>query len=213
MNYAAVNAKVRAMGADTESPARSDDLARISRWLPEKRLCDFVALMMGERDIPGYLYLWQRLHRLDKPNRRALSPLVGMEIDLRNLVWIYRLKHFYGVAGGETFGRLIPLRYRLSEGHMRQMADAKDEKSLLAIIAQSPYAAIFSALEGAEQAINRALTRQYKRQARLYPHTLAPVCRYLFARKMEARNRRAMAEGQAQGLAPEEIQRYVVEPW
>jgi vacuolar-type H+-ATPase subunit C/Vma6 len=237
MYYTAINTKVCAMGAGLlgagdyeqlccmataqEQEARlgqrtsfAQDLKRILPWLHDKALRDFVALMTHEpergRDISDYLTLWKRLHRMDNANRKALLPVVGMEIDLRNTVWIYRLKRYYKVTGGETFGRLIPLRYRITETQARQMADAKNGKDLLAVFAESGYASIFQSFERAEQAINLALALQYKKMARLYPHSLAAVCGYLFAKKMETQNVRIAAEGVTQGLPPIEIQKRLI---
>jgi hypothetical protein len=183
MKYTAVNTKVHAMGAD-------GDCQRVVAWLHDKKIRDFVQLMMPERipnrDIPDYLLLWKKLNRLDKKNRRVLHPLIGTEIDLRNMIWMYRLKRFYNVAGDATYGRLIPIRYRLTEALTREMVDSKDEKNLHNRVALSPYAAVFPSFERPERLMYRALSALYKKAARYHPHSLAAVCAFLYEGFMRA---------------------------
>jgi hypothetical protein len=228
-----IDTKVRAMGAKLlgagdytvlcnaavikKDTGYNDDVRRVLLWLQEKPLRDFVHLFMSvpgiSRDIPLYLTLWKKLHSLDKNNRNALLPVLGMEIDLRNIVWAYRLKTYYNVQGNNLFGRLIPLRYRLNEAITCEIANAKTGKDLLVVLAKSPYTAIFPNFTHMEQKINHALAMQYKKQARLHPHTLAGVCRYLFAKQMELRNIQTIEEGLRNGLAPVEIQKHLVMAW
>jgi hypothetical protein len=182
MDYTAVNAKVRAM--------TTGDVKRILPWLPDKPRRELLSLMVPEsihgRGIHEYLPLWRRLHQCDKENRRALLPLIGMEIDLRNIVWMYRLKKYYGVSGVATYGKLIPIRHRLTEGQTRLMAEAGDPRQLLSVVSQGPYAGFFPSFNKPEKYLCLGLEARYKRQARLHPRSLAPVCAYLYAWQMKA---------------------------
>jgi len=184
MGYTAVNTKIRAMG----KRFGIKDLDRILLWLPDKPSRDLLTAMMFERErgITGYLLLRRALRYACKADRRALTSLAGMEADLCNIVWMYRLKKYYGVTGDATYGRLIPIRYRLTEEMTRRMVSAKDEEGLLAIVSQGPYAAVFPSFERPERLMHQALVKQYNKQARLHPNTLAPVCAYLYEARMRA---------------------------
>ena len=165
-----------------------DGLRKISMWIPVKYLRDLLAMMMPEteRGVSDYISLWRRLRYGCIADRRALLPLIGAEIDLRNIVWMYRLKEYYGVFGGVTYGRLIPIRYRLTEETMRKMADAKDCKALLAVVSQGPYAEVFPSFIKPERSLYHALAALYGKQARIHPDSLAPVCACLHTRLRSA---------------------------
>ncbi|MCL2190144.1 MAG: V-type ATPase subunit [Defluviitaleaceae bacterium] len=180
MNYFALNAKVHAMyGSAKSGEGVSYAFCRtqILRWVQDKKLRSFIADVFPMesvwRDIAHFMHVWARLHRLDRANRNALIPAMGAEIDLTNIVWMYRLKKFYGVTGSEVFGRLIPVRYRLSEGEMRTIAQAKD------VEVPSMYASVLQDFTQPEQKIRREIARLYKKQARLHPQSLANVCALL----------------------------------
>jgi len=172
MNYHALNTKIKA--------AQQQECDYL-RWLPSKSLRDFMHIYEGTDPVAT----WKRLARLDKNNRQALAPTLGMEIDLMNIVWMYRLKKFYNVIGEGTFGRLMPVRYRLTEEETKQMALAKDEDALLTLVGNSPYGTVFPSFTRPELKAYTTLAIQHKKQARLHPNSLAPLCAELFALKME----------------------------
>jgi V/A-type H+-transporting ATPase subunit C len=183
-------------------------------WLHEKGPRNFIASLFPEagppRGINEYLSLWRKTNVLDKTNRPILRSLLGMEIDLHNIVWMYRLKRYYGVYGDGTYGFLIPVRHRLVPEMTKRMADAKDERRLLSVAAEGPYSRVFPHFERPEQLLYQALAAHYKKEAKAHPHSLAPVCGYLFAKQMEARNLTAVTEGLRYGLTPAEIQTRLV---
>ncbi|MCL2404290.1 MAG: V-type ATPase subunit [Defluviitaleaceae bacterium] len=197
MNYAALNAKLRAMSAKTPSPQASKVVylaaINICRYIPDKPLKDFIVeaarFATGDVNIHCYTTQWKRLNRLDKPNRVALRSIQGAEIDLNNILWMYRLKRYHRVTGDGTYGYLVPIRYRLCRETTRRMADCVTPKALLDEVLNSPYATDFNMLikEGfdrtsaqtPEQMLANAICRRYQAAARRYPNSLAPALAYL----------------------------------
>jgi len=199
MSYAALNAKLRAMSAKVLNRQGRESISQaavnICRYIPGKLQRDYVLEMAQAGPIGGIQYYtaqWKRLNRLDKPNRTALRSILGAEIDLTNILWMYRLKRYHRVTGDGTFGYLIPIRYKLSRETTRRMADCTNPKALLDEIAAGPYAADFMHLEKAvsaqvtgltpEEMLAKAVDRRYKTAARRYPNTLAPALAFLRSR-------------------------------
>jgi len=194
MNYAALNAKICAMGArltDMQGREPIADAANICRYISGKPQRDFVmamALAAHGADIHYYATQWKRLNRLDKPNRIAIKGILGAEIDLVNILWMYRLKRYHRVTGNATFGHLIPIRYLLSRETTRHMADCISPAALIDEVENSPYAMDFVNISerfmqaGAptpEQMLAIAIGKRYQSAARRYPNTLAPALAYL----------------------------------
>jgi len=256
MNYGALNAKIKAMGAkllksqDFEAIAHMQ-IEEITEWLGilqknpriainqpliseaktdietflhqtiqeaanriclhihNKNLRNYIELAASpdERNISYYTTQWKRLARLDKANHQALRCGLGAEIDLTNILWMYRLKRFRRIKGGSTYGYLIPIRYRLSRIATQIMADCETPKALLEEVAKGHYAMDIFAVQHQnpkayihdasheryikkrltpEQQLTNAINRRNQISARRYPDSLAPAIAYLYKRKLEA---------------------------
>ena len=219
MNYAAVNAKLKAMSAkilprDSEAIPRT--AVNICRYILGKAQRDYVNAMARaahstfEGGLSHYVSQWKRLNRLDKPNKLALRGVLGAEIDLNNILWMYRLKRYHNVAGDATYGYLVPIRYKLSREVTRRMAEVETAMELLEEVARGPYGEDFAYIsaytvgkEAAPGALAHsgdigergptpdymlaiALNRRYITAARRHPDTLAPVLAFLHKQKLAA---------------------------
>jgi len=188
MKYAAINAKIKAMRS-VRHEAIARQAADICRYIPGKLHRDYVKAMAqaGQTgDIHYYTTQWKRLARLDKPNPAALKSILGAEIDLKNIMWMYRLKRYYRITGDATFGYLIPIRYKLSRDLTRRMADCITPAALLDEVASCVYAQDFEHMTNMpprvptpEQMLLAATCRRYQAAARRYPDSLAPALAYL----------------------------------
>ena len=205
MSYAALNAKLSAMSARSATPQNSNTITQaatdICRYITGKLQRDYVAAMAlavsQDKNIQYYTAQWKRLNRLDKTNWTALRSILGAEIDLNNILWMYRLKRYHCVTGDATFGYLVPIRYRLSRETTRRMADCGTPIDLLDEVERSPYAVDFALMINKktstetksiiasesrptpEQMLTMAIIRRYQTAARRYPNSLAATLAYL----------------------------------
>jgi len=194
MNYAALNAKIKGMSSREPSCCARELAASLCRYIPDKLQRDFVIDAAFAAAHGGSLHYysaqWKRLNKLDKLNRVALRGALGAEIDLNNILWMYRLKRYHRVTGDATFGYLVPMRYKLSRETTRLMADAVTPKALMDAAANGPYAADFRhfAVKGhdmfqggltPDEMLGKAIARRYRSAARRYPNTLAPALAFI----------------------------------
>jgi len=196
MNFAALNAKIHAMGSKPlgESVTISHAAANICLYISCKPHKDYVMAMALAATHGGNLHYyttqWKRLNRLDKANCIALRGALGAEIDITNILWMYRLKRYHRTKGDATFGYLIPIRYRLGHEITRRMADCVTPKALLDEAVNSPYSADFKQFakddcdawaenETPEQILSKAIYERYRSAARRHPNTLAQALAYL----------------------------------
>lgn len=203
VNQAAVT-KVKAMRAKLLSPQDYEgakggggleaDLAKICMYV-EKPLRDY---LRGE-----FVPALQAAKIPAAPAKdKSLTRVFGVETDLRNILWMYRLKKFHSVHGDGIFGFLNPKTHRLTSEEIARLAHAKDLQSFSDMVAMGFYRNVFA--EGfafAEQKITREIRRQYRREG----GGLAIICGYLFARHLEEKNLQAIAKGMAGGLSLREI--------
>ena len=221
MNYAAVTAKICAMSANlltsqdyeiiqTIESAREvtawlqakpnyiqtaeESAARICRYIPDKINRNFLMQMaeVNMGNIQYYTSQWKRLKQLDKANSVVIRGILGVEIDLNNILWMYRLKRYHRLKGDATYGYLIPIRYKLSQAITQRMAECKTPKELLDEIEKSPYSGELSKLKPTkgsrltpEQSLLKIIERRYELVARRYPNTLIPALSYIHKKKLE----------------------------
>jgi len=178
INYAALNAKIAGRHNVTFG-----DGARILRWLPHGHTRAFIADMVAvpgyKRAVEDYIRLWQRARQLKGTDARVAQRILGTEIDLRNIVWLYRLIKYRGITGARAFGRLIPVRWRLSLACWQRMANASDEAALLSALVDSTYANIFASFTKPERALDAAVAHVCRVEAKRHPQSIAALCNFL----------------------------------
>jgi len=192
MNYAALNTKTRAKNAKNAKQMRENNaesldqaIASICRFIPDRKLCNFIRLLgQQETGISYYSNLWKCVNSLDKQNRVALRSVIGAEIDISNIIWIYRLKRYHRISGPRVYGYLVPVRYRLSTAATSRLADSVSPAALLEEIVKTPYSADISFQPDCkltpEQQLSQAITRRYQAAARRHSNSLAPTLAYLY---------------------------------
>ncbi|MCL2839184.1 MAG: V-type ATPase subunit [Defluviitaleaceae bacterium] len=188
---------------------------RISSYVYLKPVRKFLKIMTnalngrGQEDleITHWTYiLWCKLHLLDKPSRDSLRCVLGTEIDLRNILWIYRLKRFHKVEGSGAIGYLLPVRYRLNNDTLTALLTCKDITSLIEVLSQSPYRKIFASTKDfhlGEQRVANKVKAQFQKES--FGVNATCICKYLYEKHLEIRNIQAISEGVKFGFAPEEI--------
>ena len=207
MKYDAVNAKIKAMSAKLpdsmpmDIDALKEDAIRICRYIPDKNLRGFITQLAAppEKDIHYYIAQWKRLTKLDRANRHVLRGILGAEIDITNILWMYRLKKYRRIYGNATYGYLIPIRHRLTRAATQRMADCETAKALREEIAACPYAKdiSFTAQKGQsdnkeskrltpEQQLAHAISKRCQTAAKRYPNSLAPAVSYIYCTKAYA---------------------------
>ena len=193
-----------------EAPGQliTEAAADICRYIADKPQRDYITAMAASAFAEGQLHYytaqWKSLSRLDKSNRAALRSTLGAEIDLKNILSMYRLKRYHRVIGDSTYGHLIPIRYRISHEATRRMADCTTPKALLDEVARCPYASDFAYIKAEtsgqteeissrskptpEQILATAIERRYQLAARRFASSLAPTVAYLYKKKQEVQN-------------------------
>ena len=217
MNYSAVLTKIKAKNAKLlekhdfeqnhaqilqrevigdEISCIKSDFAQISTYLHEKPIRDFVGLWR-EYDLQD---IWRKLGGLPQHDRRQLKNIIGTEIDLQNILYLYRLRQFYGIVGDAVFTHLTPICHKLSPAETKTLAEAKSIEDFSRLLENGVYSGVFGG-NFCEQAVSRAMRKQYKKAM----GNLPKICEYFYARRLEIQNIRAFHQGTQDGLSPAEI--------
>lgn len=143
---------------------------------------------------------------------KAIDLLLGTEIDILNLLWIYRGKMVYNLDRSVIFGYLIPHRYKISMEIINELMDAKDYESFIEILGRTKYAGIFEK-EGRsffELNYSDTMYKLHRKFFRKHVFSIAGAVSYLHLKEFEISNIISIVEGIRYGLPAEDIKPFVI---
>jgi vacuolar-type H+-ATPase subunit C/Vma6 len=157
------------------------------------------------------------LSRRDRPIARKL---IGIEIDLRNIIWLVRLKFYCGISSSDLVNYNMPGGYRLTNRQLRHafLPDSmKDVFTILALITLEHEFRIAADLlrdEGdlgklyfLEIVLWKYMLTETRKILGGYPFTIGTVLGYLIMKRNEIRNVITILNGIALKLEKGEIER------
>jgi len=173
---AALKVKIMARQCHGNKNGSHEDLLR---FLPKENARKFAMdFLQKPRDINYFVRLWRGAKKLCTADRLAMQHVLGMEIDMLNIMWLYRLKRFYGIIGEVSYGYLIPIRHKLCAENMDKMVACADTQSLQAVISATVYRNIFGDFSTPEKSLNTAILARYKSCGKR--SLMALLCGYLY---------------------------------
>jgi len=162
--------------ARRQSNKSCDGLLRYLQTKSEKK---FVKNMMSDcKNIEYFLTLWRDVKTLSKSDRIAMTNVLGVQIDLQNILWAYRLKKYYGIFGDTAYGFLIPIRHRLSKESFARIVSCKDASSLQSEVGATIYSNVFGDFIEPEQSLFNAVSLRYRKEGR-FSH-IALLCEHIY---------------------------------
>jgi len=169
-----------AMGfEDKQSGVSCCDDMSLLRYLSKRGQRKFAETFIDwleNRNLSQYLVLWRSVGGLDGVHRGVMQRVLGTEIDLQNILWMYRLKRFYGIFGDTTYGFLVPVRYRLSADVFARMANCEDAGGLRAEMSGT----IYGGFGLTERELAQDVIAKYRAEGRR--SYVALLCGYLYER-------------------------------
>ena len=208
----AVSTKIKAMRANLLTTDALENICKTGNIPEDLGLMHDLAKILGYADKPMRDYLKRvyvpalkssEIPALPRQKKSAsLERVIGTEADLRNILWMYRLKKYHNTHGDAIFAHLSPGGHKLRPPEILRLANAKSLEDFAQIVAHSFYGKVFAEdFSRSEQKITNAIRQSFRKEN----ETIAVVCGYLFARHLETKNLLAIAKGKAHGLSPKEI--------
>jgi len=175
-------------------------------------------------DISHYERLWEDIGSLPRGDRERARRLVGVEVDVRNIVWISRLKFYYDIPLAEVVHYMIPHGYRIGTDVVRDVYSSKEPGRFIWGILARFYRELPAAPPGAERPAGletsdlwalesilwQVLYREAHRSLMGYPFTIGTLLAFSVLKRIETKNLLAIMNGKRYGLSEEEIRRHVI---
>lgn len=126
-----------------------------------------------------FINLLKKIDKLPKQDRLILRRLVGTNIDLINLQWIYRGKKYYNLLNGEILNYTLPGGYKLSFQYMKKLVYSDSFQETADVMIQK-FNKGFATIEDITMqiSVNKFLYHEYKQKSKKYPMTAAKLLLY-----------------------------------
>jgi len=155
-----------------------------------------------------FTYFWDELNRYHSAfDRETLLEVHGFEIDMLNMIWIYRAKAYYDLSAAEISSFLIPAYPKLRPGQIAEMISAGSINELINCMSRTYYRKYID--PGDPDSIGRAyesgMTKINDQNRKKYPYSFAVIEAYLFDKRTEVENLIKLAESVRYGYNPKLI--------
>ncbi len=174
-----------------------------------------VPLFRIEMALDAYYYrtLARVLRRqLAGEDESIAKDLFGAEIDLYNLLLVYRCKLFYHMEPEVIQGYWVGNRHRISPENKAALLAASDRDELKVVVMRTPYGDVFR--DGDERFLDVSaqewLFRRHERLFRQKIFTIACMLSYLWIREVEQRNLVSLIECVRYRLPEMQLIRYLI---
>lgn len=157
--------------------------------------------------------LWKAKNSLEREDKDAFASWLGTDIDMMNIMWIYRGKKFWDFSNERIYTYILPIRYRLSSEDISRMVQSDDPKALEEYVkANTIYGDLFDSHgEGIfiEENYNYIAHKKARSIMSAHPLTMAAVYAYINIKELEISNITIIIEGIRYGINPDNIKKHI----
>lgn len=164
-------------------------------------------------DLHYYRTLWDKTETLPAEERKIVRKLIGMLIDMLNVVWILRFKEQYQFSPEEILNYTIHRGYAFRLGDRRKLAEAQDAAAMLTYLQHTPYGKALSGNESLNTlhvVLLRYIVTQVQPYFRSQPFQIGVILGYLLLKEFEVSDLMTIAEAKKYEYSFEDTQQYVI---
>ena len=142
-------------------------------------------------DLFFFNYVWDNKNKfIPKGECKYFLDSFGSQVDLLNILWIYRCKKYYQLDSELIYSDIIPIYYKIPRQKLGALIRTADLNAYLRAVKQTPYDALFGDLDNRfiEQNYSDLVLRRSRRLVKKYPFSIASVIGYLHGLEVEIHN-------------------------
>jgi len=156
-----------------------------------------------------------RVDALGRGDKPIAKRLIGLEIDLKNIGWLIRLKFYYNMPAGQLIDHYIPGGYRLTSDRLREAFMADTMKDVLGAALEKSFKQVGELLRREEELSKlylleiilwSYLLHEAKKTFSGFPFTIGTVLSYLIVKRTEIRNLITILNGKVLKMDKAEIE-------
>ncbi len=142
---------------------------------------------------------------------KEITLVYGQKMDLLNLTWIYRSKHFYHLPASQIYALLIPLHHKLRQEEIRRLVEAETPEIFQEELKKTKYGRMCPLLspESLDETYNRLMREILCREATRHPHTVVVLYSYLYQKEHEVNRLTTAVECVRYQIPPQEAMEHI----
>lgn len=163
-------------------------------------------------DLYHFSSIWKEKNKILKgEDLEILMKSLGSRIDLLNIQWIYRARHFYHMEAAEVYALIIPLHYKLRRSTLSGLIESESPEQFAEVLKGTRYAGGYDYYDGEilEQLYGEMIRKIYITDQKRNPYSIATINAYLYQKGLEIRKLTTVLECIRYGLSPGETLTYV----
>lgn len=161
-------------------------------------------------DLYYYMQLWKAQDEyLSGKDKQVMAELIGTEIDLKNILWIYRFKAFYNINPSLLYTYLVPIQKHLSTKDLNRLVETRSKEAFIEELSSTHYKINFDTNASVEDIFYKEMLKIYKNQRKQFKGSIAVLAEYFFRKELEINNITSLIEGVRYGLDSKEIMSYL----
>lgn len=164
-------------------------------------------------DLFYFANVWKKKDKVLKgKDLKMFTQVYGSQIDMLNMMWIYRAKHYYQISPAGIFALVIPISYKLRQAQLIKLVNSENERELDAAIRETYYGHRYQDLkeEDLERLFRQLIREIYHVEKRKNPYSMTAITSYLFDKEQEIDQITTILECIRYGVVPEEASKYIL---
>lgn len=169
-------------------------------------------------DFNYFTELAKLAEKLSRDDYIIIKDLLGTQVDLINIHWIYRIKKFYNLSYEELLNYTLPYHYRLTADELKRMAQLEDADDIFDFLSDTEYNSLFSTIVKDKSILfekyflSYLLKRSYHVKIK-GSFNIGVIAAYLFIKEYEIRDIITIVEGVRYSLKSDVIRKYLIRDW
>ncbi|MBR3772429.1 MAG: V-type ATPase subunit [Clostridium sp.] len=142
----------------------------------------------AQLDVFYYQTTWKMINKNFKgKEQKSLLTLFGTQIDMLNIMWIYRSKKFYSLDSKEIYLTIIPIHYHLKKPQLTKLLEAPGIPEFQQLLSTTKYSMFNNVSEDKplETIYSQVMNRTYKQLNSKESHSMLHILYYLFRKEEE----------------------------
>ncbi len=165
-------------------------------------------------DIYYFNTVWKlRKHVSNRAEQKAFTDIIGRQIDLLNLLWIYRSKKYYDVDSAQIYSSIIPVHYKLTSDQLINIIECGSLDEFTNLVQNTCYRQenldVNSSSFSIEGLYRQVITKLYRSGMRKYPWSMCSLYQYLHMKELEIDQITTILECVRYGLDPSDALNYI----
>lgn len=163
-------------------------------------------------DLFFFSYIWNHADSfVPKGEKKYFINSFGSQVDLLNILWIYRMKHYYSVSHSQIYSFLIPIYYNLDRSNIKAFVECESDGEFFELLNKCYYGRTygFNDYDDMETQFGSVLNTIYMKDFKTAPYSLAAINAYLHLKSLEVAKIITAMECIRYGYDSENIAHYI----